>query len=100
MRLGGALSSQLEVAADVALDGGPDCGDDGVVGHARERLHLTLGHEEHLGDVVAGYGTDVDLDVIRAWWSLRSLRAVRWLSEHGFDPSSPGCEVDVLRSRL
>ena len=26
---------------------------------------LTLGHEEHLGDVVAGYGTDVDLDVIR-----------------------------------
>jgi aminoglycoside phosphotransferase (APT) family kinase protein len=31
---------------------------------------LTLGHEEHLGDVVAGYGTDVDLDVIRAWWSL------------------------------
>ncbi len=61
---------------------------------------LTLGHEEHLGDVVAGYGTDVDLDVIRAWWSLRSLRNVRWLVEHGFDPSSPGCEFDVLRSRL
>jgi len=61
---------------------------------------LTLGHEEHLGDVVAGYGTDVDLDAIRAWWSLRSLLAVRWLVEHGFDPSSPGCEVDVLRSRL
>jgi aminoglycoside phosphotransferase (APT) family kinase protein len=61
---------------------------------------LTLGHEEHLGDVVAGYGIDVDLDVIRAWWSLRSLLAVRWLVEHGFDPSAPGCEVDVLRSRL
>jgi aminoglycoside phosphotransferase (APT) family kinase protein len=61
---------------------------------------LTLGHEEHLSDVVAGYGTDVDLDVIRAWWSLRSLLAVRWLVEHGFDPSSPGCEVDVLRSRM
>ena len=61
---------------------------------------LTLGHEEHLADVVAGYGTHVDLDVIRAWWSLRSLRAVRWLVEHGFDPSSPGCEVDVLRSRM
>ena len=61
---------------------------------------LTLGHEEHLGDVVAGYGTDVDLDVIRAWWSLRSLLAVRWLVEHGFDPFAPGCEVDVLRSRL
>jgi aminoglycoside phosphotransferase (APT) family kinase protein len=61
---------------------------------------LTLGHEEHLGDVVAGYGTDVDLDVIRAWWSWRSLQTVRWLIEHGFDPFTPGCEVDVLRSQL
>jgi hypothetical protein len=61
---------------------------------------LTLGHEEHLGDVVAGYGTDVDLDVIRAWWSLRSLLAIRWLVEHGFDPSAPGCEVDVLKARM
>ena len=60
---------------------------------------LTLGHEEHLGDVVAGYGTDVDLEVIRAWWSWRSLKAARWLIEHGFDPSSPGAEFDVLRSR-
>jgi aminoglycoside phosphotransferase (APT) family kinase protein len=61
---------------------------------------LTLGHQEHLGDIVAGYGTDVDFDVIRAWWSLRNLRAVRWLTEHGLDPFAPGCEVDVLRSRL
>ncbi|MEU9842553.1 phosphotransferase [Actinomadura sp. NPDC048032] len=61
---------------------------------------FTLGHEEHLDDVVAGYGVDVDLDVIRAWWSLRSLLIVRWLSEHGFDPFAPGCEVDVLRSRM
>jgi aminoglycoside phosphotransferase (APT) family kinase protein len=61
---------------------------------------VTLGHPEHLPDVVAGYGTDVDLDAIRAWWSLRSLLAVRWLAEHGFDPSTPGCEVDVLRSML
>ncbi|MFF3911936.1 phosphotransferase family protein [Streptomyces sp. NPDC001852] len=61
---------------------------------------LTLGHEEHLGDVLTGYGTGVDLDVIRAWWSLRSLLVVRWLVEHGFDPFAPGCEVDVLRSRM
>ena len=61
---------------------------------------LTLGHEEHLADVVAGYGTDVDLDVIRAWWSLRSLQAIRWLIEHDFDPCRPGCEVDVLKSQL
>jgi len=61
---------------------------------------FTLGHEEHLDDVIAGYGTDIDLDVIHAWWSLRSLLAVRWLIEHGFDPFAPGCEVDVLRSRM
>lgn len=59
---------------------------------------LTLRHEEHLCDVLAGYGTDVDLDVIRAWWSLRSLLGVRWLVEHGYDPSSLACKIDVLRS--
>ncbi|MGA8247395.1 MAG: phosphotransferase, partial [Nocardioides sp.] len=61
---------------------------------------LTLGHPEHLGDVVAGYDADIDLDVVRAWWSWRSLVAIRWLVEHGFDPASPGCEVDVLRAAL
>jgi aminoglycoside phosphotransferase (APT) family kinase protein len=59
---------------------------------------LTLGHREHLDDVIDGYDRDVDHDVIRAWWSLRCLMAIRWLVEHGFDPSSPGCEIDVLRS--
>jgi aminoglycoside phosphotransferase (APT) family kinase protein len=61
---------------------------------------LTLGHEEHLDDVLAGYGTEVDRDVIRGWWSLRSLSEIRWLVEHGFDPFAPGCEVDVLRAQM
>ena len=61
---------------------------------------LTLGHEERLDDLLAGYGPDADRDVIRAWWSLRSLVAARWLMEHGFDPDAPGCEFDVLRSRM
>lgn len=59
---------------------------------------LTLGHEEHLDDVVAGYGGGVDVDAIRAWWSLRSLLNIRWLFEHGFDPAMPGGEIDVLRA--
>ena len=66
----------------------------------RDLATLTLGHEEHLDDVAAGYGAGVDLDLIRAWWSLRSLCGVRWLVEHGFDAFAPGCEVDVLRSRM
>jgi aminoglycoside phosphotransferase (APT) family kinase protein len=61
---------------------------------------LTLGHEERLADLIAGYGADVDLDVIRGWWSMRCLLAIRWLAEHGFDPFLPGCEVDVLRARM
>ncbi len=61
---------------------------------------LTLGHPERLASVIGGYGADVDLDVISAWWSWRSLKAIRWLVEHGFEPSSPGCEIDVLRSQL
>lgn len=61
---------------------------------------LTLGHEDRLADVLDGYGSGADVDVIRAWWSIRSLLAIRWLIEHGFDPSSPGCEIDVLKARL
>jgi aminoglycoside phosphotransferase (APT) family kinase protein len=59
---------------------------------------LTLGHVEHLGDVVAGYGTNVDRDLIRAWWSLRCLLNVRWLVEHGFGPPEEMPEVAMLRS--
>ncbi len=58
---------------------------------------LTLGHPEHLGDVLAGYGTDVDVDLIRAWWSLRCLSNVRWLSEHGYGDFESFPEVAVLR---
>ena len=61
---------------------------------------LTLGHGEHLGDVVAGYGTDVDRDLIRAWWSFRCLTNVRWLAEHGYGSPEEFPEVAVLRSQL
>ncbi|HEY0239816.1 MAG TPA: aminoglycoside phosphotransferase family protein [Friedmanniella sp.] len=61
---------------------------------------LTLGHEERLDEVLGGYGTDVDLEVIHGWWSWRSLVAARWLIGHGFDPASPGGEFDVLRARM
>ncbi len=57
---------------------------------------LTLGHPERLDDVVAGYGRDVDLDLVRSWWSLRCLSNVRWLSEHGYGDFDEFPEVAVL----
>ena len=61
---------------------------------------LTIGHPEHLGDVVAGYGTDVDCDLIRAWWSMRSLSNIRWLTEHGFGSPEEMPETAVLRAQV
>jgi aminoglycoside phosphotransferase len=60
---------------------------------------LTLAHEEHLDDVIAGYGADVDLHLIRAWWSFRSLIAIRWLAENGYGSPETFPEVAVLRSQ-
>jgi aminoglycoside phosphotransferase (APT) family kinase protein len=60
---------------------------------------LTLGHPERLEDVVAGYGTDVDRDLIGAWWSLRCLSNVRWLVNAGYGSPEEFPEVAVLRSR-
>ncbi|HEU0131191.1 MAG TPA: aminoglycoside phosphotransferase family protein [Mycobacteriales bacterium] len=59
---------------------------------------LTLAHEERLDEVVAGYGGDVEIDVIRAYWSLRSLMEVRWLAEHGYGAPATFPEVAVLNS--
>jgi aminoglycoside phosphotransferase (APT) family kinase protein len=57
---------------------------------------LTLGHEEQLGNVIVGYGTDVDRRLIRAWWSLRCLLNIRWLVDHGFGPLEEMPEVKLL----
>ena len=59
---------------------------------------LTLAHEEHLDDVAAGYGGDIDIDVIRAYWSLRCLMEIRWLVEHGYGAPATFPEVAVLSS--
>jgi aminoglycoside phosphotransferase (APT) family kinase protein len=59
---------------------------------------LTLAHEENLDHVVAGYDGDVDVDVIRAWWSYRSLIAIRWLVENGYGSPDEFPEICVLRS--
>jgi hypothetical protein len=60
---------------------------------------MLLVSEREDGDVVAGYGADVDVDLIRAWWSRRCLTNVRWLAEHGYGPPREFPEVAMLRSR-
>jgi aminoglycoside phosphotransferase (APT) family kinase protein len=61
---------------------------------------LTLGHPDHLDDVIAGYGTDVDRDLVRAWWSLRCLSNVRWLVGAGYGSPDEFAEVAVLRAQV
>jgi Ser/Thr protein kinase RdoA (MazF antagonist) len=61
---------------------------------------LTLAHAENLDDVIAGYGADVDLDLIRGWWAFRSLVAIRWLAESGYGSPEHFPEVAVLRSHV
>jgi hypothetical protein len=60
---------------------------------------LTLGHQDHLGDFIAGYGTEVDRDLIRAWWSWRCLIVVRFLIENGYGPPEEYHEVALLRAQ-
>lgn len=38
----------------------------------------------------------VDVDVIRAYWALRSLMSTRWLAEHGYGAPETFPEVAVL----
>ena len=59
---------------------------------------LTLAHEDRLEEVITGYGGDVEIDVIRAYWSLRSLMATRWLAGHGYGDPTTFPEVAVLNS--
>jgi aminoglycoside phosphotransferase (APT) family kinase protein len=59
---------------------------------------LTLGHPEHLDDVLIGYGSDVDPAVIRGWWSLRCLTNVRWLVGAGYGAPADFPEVALLES--
>ncbi len=60
---------------------------------------LTLSNEEHLDDFLAGYGGDVDRDMVGAWWSWRCLVVIRWLVENGYGSPDQFPEVEVLRSR-
>ncbi len=61
---------------------------------------LTLGSSpEHLEDVITGYGTDVDRDLIRACWVLRCVSKIRWLCEHGYRSHAEFPEVAVLHAQ-
>jgi aminoglycoside phosphotransferase len=85
---------------DDAVTGILDWSEGGAGDPAYDLATLTLGHPERLDELLAGYGRDVDRDLVRGWWALRCLTAIRWLVEHDYDPFAPGCEAEVLRSLL
>ena len=59
---------------------------------------LTLAHGEHLDDVMAGYGGHIEIDVIRAYWSLRSFEGDPVVGEHGHGAPTTFPQVAVLNS--
>lgn len=61
---------------------------------------LTLAKAEHLDDLLAGYGTDVDRDLVRGWWSYRSLVVIRFLVENGYGDPESYHEVAVLKATI
>ena len=83
---GDLQAEHVLVDDDGAITGVIDWGDAGLGDPLYDLAVLTVGHGEHLGDVLAGYG-EVDRDVIEAYWTLRRLGAVRWMTEHGYDPA-------------
>lgn len=64
-----------------------DWSDAGVGDPHYDLAVLTVGHEEHLESVLEGYGMTMDEHRILGYQSWRRLGSVRWMSEHGFDPS-------------
>ena len=80
-------------AAHVFIDDGDavsgiiDWGDAGTGDPHYDLAVLTVGHHEFLDDVLSGYGGEVDRDRIEGYWSWRRLGSIRWMIEHGFDPS-------------
>lgn len=59
---------------------------------------LALGHPERLDDVLAGYGTAIDRDLIRGWWAWRCLGSIQWLYENGYGEPETFPETAVLRT--
>lgn len=60
---------------------------------------LTLSHHDRLDDLLAGYGRDVDRDLVQAWRSWRCLTVVPWLVDNGYGDPETYPEVAVLRAQ-
>jgi aminoglycoside phosphotransferase (APT) family kinase protein len=80
-------AAHIFVGSDDSISGVIDWGDAGVGDPHYDLAVLTVGHGEHLDAVLEGYGAEVDRQRIVEYWSWRRLGSIRWMMEHGFDPS-------------
>ncbi|GAA0912411.1 hypothetical protein Vau01_110270 [Virgisporangium aurantiacum] len=71
-------------------------------GPRRGRANPIISHQDigpaHTPCAVAGYGGEVEIDVFRAYSSLRSLMEIRWLVEHGYGAPATLPQVAVHNS--
>lgn len=84
---GDLQAAHIFIDDDGEVRGIIDWSDAGVGDPHYDLAVLTVGHEEHLESVLEGYGMTTDLDRILGYQSWRRLGSVRWMVEHGFDPS-------------
>ncbi|HYD08463.1 MAG TPA: aminoglycoside phosphotransferase family protein [Acidimicrobiales bacterium] len=73
-----------------------DWADAGLADPAYDLAVLTANDPARADDVLAGYGAAVDRDVIAAYRSLRRLGGLKWMIEHGFDPTGDIAALSFL----
>lgn len=90
----GDLQAEHFIIDDGEVAGVIDWSEAGPGDPLRDIASLTQGHHEYLDAVLAGYGKDIDRDVISGYWALGKLNGVRFMTSHGFDASG---DVAALR---
>lgn len=96
----GDLQAEHVIIDDTEVSAVIDWAEGGPGDPLRDLATLTQGHGEHLEDVLAGYGADVDRDVIRGYWAVGKLNGVRFMTSHGFDASDDLAALGMYAAAL
>jgi aminoglycoside phosphotransferase (APT) family kinase protein len=95
-RLHGDCQSGHFFIDDGNVSGVIDWADTGVGDPLADLAVLTVDHRHRLGDVLAGYGGNVDSAAIRQYWILRKFAVMHWRVGHGLGIDADLAELPAL----